>query len=44
MDALADHSALELSEGSGNLEHQLSRRGRGIDRLLIEVQIDATRF
>jgi len=44
MYALANHGSLELSEGAGNLEHQLSRRGRSIDRLLIEVQIDAARF
>jgi hypothetical protein len=42
--ALADYGSLELSEGSGNLEHQLSRRRSGIDRLLIEVQIDAARL
>ena len=44
MDALADHAALELSEGAGNLEYQRAHRRGGVDVLLIEVEIDATRF
>jgi hypothetical protein len=43
-DALADHRALELGEGTGHLEQQLTRRGGGIDRLLVELEIDADRF
>ena len=42
MDALADHAALELSEGAGNLEYQRAHRRGGVDVLLIEVEIDAT--
>src|SRR6185295_1236104 len=38
------HRAFELGEGTGYLEQQLARRGRGIDRLLVEVEIDANRL
>jgi hypothetical protein len=40
-DTLADHRALEFGEGAGHLEQQLARRGGGIDRLLVQVEIDA---
>ena len=44
VDALPDHGALELSKSPANLKHQAtSRRGR-VDRLLVEVQINAARF
>src|SRR6185295_897048 len=43
-DALADHRAFELGEGTRHLEQQFARRGSGIDRLLVEVEIDADRF
>jgi hypothetical protein len=42
IDARADSRALELGKGTRDLEHEFARRGRGVDRLLIEVQIDAT--
>jgi hypothetical protein len=41
MDSLADHAALELGERTRELEHQPPGRRRRVDRLLIEVQIDA---
>ena len=41
IDSLADHAALELGEGARHLKHQLAGGCRGVDRLLIEVQIDA---
>jgi adenylate cyclase len=40
-DTLADHAALKLGEGAGDLKHEPpGRRGR-VNRLLVEVQIDA---
>jgi hypothetical protein len=42
MDSLADHAALKLGKGAGNLKHKLSGRRRGVDQLLVEVQINAT--
>jgi len=36
IDALADHTALELSECASNLKHQLAGRGGGVDRLLFK--------
>jgi hypothetical protein len=38
---LPDHRPLELGEGAGDLKHELSRRRGRVDRLLIQVQIDA---
>ena len=41
MNTLPDHAALKLGECTADLKHQLAgRRGR-VDRLLVEVQIDA---
>ena len=40
-DSLADHAALELGKGAGDLKHQPSGRRRRVDRLLVEVQINA---
>ena len=42
IDPLPDHAAFELSECSGDLKHEATRRGRRVDRLLIQVKIDAT--
>jgi hypothetical protein len=44
VDALADHAALELGERAGHLEDQFAHRRGGIDVLLIEVEVDDTRF
>src|SRR5215469_4005042 len=41
VDALPDHAALKLGERAADLKHQLASRCRGIDRLLVEVQINA---
>jgi hypothetical protein len=43
MDALADHLRSN-SERAGNLEDQLAHRRSGVDVLLIELEVDATRF
>ena len=43
-DALADHRAFEFGEGAGHLEQQLARRSGGIDRLLVEIEIDTDCF
>ena len=43
-DALADLRAFELSEGAGHLKKKFAGRGGGIDRLLVQVEIDADRF
>jgi hypothetical protein len=43
-DALANHCPLELGEGAGHLKNELARRGRRVDGLLVEVEIDATRL
>jgi hypothetical protein len=37
-------TSAELSERASDLKNQLAHRRRGVDRLLIEVQIDAARF
>jgi hypothetical protein len=39
--ALVHRRTFELSEGAGHLEQQLASRGGGIDRLLVEVVVDA---
>jgi hypothetical protein len=39
MDTLADHAALKFG---ADLKHKFACRGGGVDRLLIEVQIDPT--
>ena len=44
MDALLDHGALELGERARDLKNQLAHGRRGVDRLLIEIQVDAARF
>jgi len=38
---LADHTALELGESPGNLKHQPPGGRGGVDRPLVEVQIDS---
>ena len=40
MDACLEHAALELSEGPTHLQHELACWRRGVDALLIEVQIN----
>src|SRR5215831_14809188 len=37
---LPDHAALKLRKSTADLKHELTGRRGGIDRLLIEVQID----
>src|SRR5215467_693930 len=37
-DSLANHCALKLSEGAGDLENELARRRRRVDGLLIQIQ------
>jgi hypothetical protein len=39
--ALPDHAALKLGERAADLKHQLARRCGRVDRLMIEVRIDA---
>ena len=41
MDALPDHAALKLGECTADLKHQLACRCGRVDRLLVEVQVDA---
>jgi hypothetical protein len=41
VNARADHRALELGECASDLEHELACRRRGVDCLLIEVQVHA---
>src|SRR6516165_7100468 len=41
VDALPDHAALKLGERAADLKHELAGRRRGVDRLLVEVEIDA---
>src|SRR5262249_14195220 len=41
VDALTDHAAFKLGKSTADLKHELACRGGGVDRLLIEVQIDA---
>src|SRR6516164_1269583 len=40
VDALTDHAALKLGKSAADLKHELAGRRGGVDRLLIEVQID----
>jgi len=40
IDSLADHAALKLGKGAGDLKHELASRRDGVDRLLVEVQIN----
>src|SRR5262249_46592436 len=42
VDTLPDHAALKLGERAADLKHRLACRCRGVDRLLVEVQINAT--
>jgi hypothetical protein len=42
IDPLPDHAALELGERARNLKHETACGGRRVDRLLIQVKIDAT--
>ena len=41
LNPLLDHAALEFGKGSGDLEHQLAGWSRGIDSLLIQIQVNA---
>jgi hypothetical protein len=41
VDALTDHAALKLGKSAADLKHELAGWRGGVDRLLIEVQIDA---
>src|SRR6516164_5513517 len=41
MNTLPDHAALKLGKRTADLKHELACRGGRVDRLLIEVQIDA---
>lgn len=41
LDPLADHRAFELGKYATHLKHGFAGHGRGIDALLVEVQIDA---
>src|SRR5262249_7417440 len=41
VDALTDRAAFKLGKSTADLKHELACRGGGVDRLLIEVQIDA---
>src|SRR6516225_1871271 len=41
VDALPDHAALKLGKRTADLKHELAGRRRGVDRLLVEVEIDA---
>jgi len=41
VDAMPDHAALKLGKGTADLKHQLACRCGRVDRLLVEVQIDA---
>jgi hypothetical protein len=41
MNTLADYAALKHSESAADLEHQPTGRCGGVDRLLVEVQVDA---
>jgi hypothetical protein len=40
VDPLTDHAALKLGKSAADLKHELAGRRGGVDRLLIEVQID----
>ena len=44
VDPLPYHAALKLGESTADLKHQLACRCSGVDRLLIEVQINAARL
>jgi hypothetical protein len=41
VDALADHAELKLGKSAADLKNELAGRRGGVDRLLIEVRIDA---
>src|SRR5215472_8518436 len=41
VDALPDHAALKLGKRTADLKHELACRGGRVDRLLIEIQVDA---
>ena len=41
VDAMPDHAALKLGKGTADLKHQLACRCGRVDRLLVEVQVDA---
>jgi len=40
-DSLPDHAAFEFGKRAADLKHQLAGRRSGVDRLPVEVQIDA---
>jgi hypothetical protein len=44
IDPASDHRSLELGECAGYLEQQAACRRRGVDVLLIQVEIDPDRF
>jgi hypothetical protein len=44
MDSSLDHVALEFGKCAGHLQHQLARGCGGVDRLLIEVQVNPDRL
>src|SRR6185436_1843498 len=39
VDAIADHAAFKLGEHAAHLKHRATRWGRGVERLLVEVEI-----
>jgi hypothetical protein len=41
VDALTDHRTLELSERAGDLEHEATGGRRGVNGLLIAIQVNA---
>src|SRR5262249_15345234 len=43
-DALLDHGPLELGKHAHHLEHRLSGRRRGVEALLVEIEIDLERM
>jgi hypothetical protein len=44
IDALLDRGALELCEDAHHLKHRLARRRRGVQVLLVEVEVDLARL
>ena len=44
MDRLLNHGAFKFGEGPADLKDQPAGRRRGVDVLLIQIQIDADRF
>ena len=44
VDPLLDHRSFEFREGAADLEYQLSHRRRGVDRLLVDVEVNPDRL